>query len=82
MWLTGLCRGLPKSGAGPLDFDRPIAPVIAAFLSAVLWGIWWIPIRYLESLGMDGAWGSAVMNAGAFLAALVWMVLWRAPVPD
>lgn len=49
-----------------------------AFLSAVLWGIWWMPIRYVETLGLEGAWGSVAMNAGAALAALVWMVLARA----
>ena len=49
-----------------------------AFFSAALWGIWWIPIRYLETLGLNGAWGSVVMNAGAALAALIWIVLSRA----
>jgi len=49
-----------------------------AFLSALLWGIWWIPIRYLSSLGMDGAWGAIAMNAGAAMAALVWMAVRRA----
>ena len=49
-----------------------------AFLAAVLWGIWWIPIRYLETLGMSGAWGSIAMNSGAAVAALIWIVLVRA----
>lgn len=48
-----------------------------AFLSAALWGIWWIPIRYLESLGLSGALASVSMNAGAALAALVWLLLRR-----
>lgn len=51
-----------------------------AFISAALWGIWWIPIRYLETLGMSGAWGSVAMNTGAALTALVWMVAVRAPL--
>ena len=50
-----------------------------AFFAATLWGIWWIPIRYLETLGLDGAWGSVAMNAGAGLAALVWMLAMRVP---
>ena len=50
-----------------------------AFFAAALWGIWWIPIRYLETLGLDGAWGSVAMNAGAGLAALVWMLAMRVP---
>lgn len=51
-----------------------------AFISAALWGIWWIPIRYLETLGMDGAWGSISMNTGATLAAILWMAIARAPL--
>lgn len=57
--------------------ERPMTPVVLAFLAAALWGIWWIPIRYLETLGMDGAWGSVAMNAGAALFVLCWMLLRR-----
>lgn len=49
-----------------------------AFLSAVLWGLWWIPIRLLEGMGLDGAWGTVAMNAGAALTAAVWMAARRA----
>lgn len=59
--------------------DRPMTPVLLAFTAAALWGIWWIPIRYLETLGMDGAWGSVAMNAGAAIFAVVWVLLSRAP---
>ncbi len=59
--------------------ERPMTPVILAFLAAAMWGIWWIPIRYLETLGMDGAWGSVSMNVGAALIAVLWMILRRIP---
>jgi drug/metabolite transporter (DMT)-like permease len=54
--------------------DHPVAPVLMAFLAAVLWGLWWAPIRYLEGLGLDGAWGSVAMTAGAALAVGGWML--------
>ena len=57
--------------------DRPMTPAILAFVAAALWGIWWIPIRYLERVGMDGAWGSVAMNAGAALFVLAWMLMRR-----
>ena len=60
--------------------ERPMTPAILAFVAAALWGIWWIPIRYLETLGMDGAWGSVSMNAGASLFAVIWIVLSRTPL--
>lgn len=59
--------------------DRPMTPVALAFFAAALWGIWWIPIRYLETVGMDGAWGSVSMNAGAALFAAIWMLVRRIP---
>ncbi|SLN21370.1 EamA-like transporter family protein [Roseovarius litorisediminis] len=54
--------------------ENPLTPVLLAFFAAALWGIWWIPIRYLEHLGLDGSWGGVAMNSGAFLAALIWVV--------
>ena len=59
--------------------EHPYTPVLMAFLSAVLWGIWWIPIRYVEGLGMEGAWGTVMMNGGAALIALIWMILRGTP---
>ncbi len=40
----------------------------AVFLSASLWGLYWVPLRYLESKGIDGLWAIAMLN---FPAALV-----------
>ncbi len=51
------------------------APVALATFAAIVWGLWWIPIRYLETLGLHGAWAGLVMNLGAFLLALAWVVL-------
>lgn len=51
-----------------------------AFVSAILWGVWWIPIRWLNTQGVDGAWGSISMNVGAALAVLVWLAVRRIPL--
>lgn len=51
------------------------APVALATLAALVWGVWWIPIRYLESLGLHGAWAGLVMNLGALLPAAAWILL-------
>ncbi len=51
-----------------------------AFLAAVLWGLWWMPVRGLEALGLPGLWASLVMNAGALVVAGSWMYLRRLPV--
>ncbi|MCG8369106.1 MAG: DMT family transporter, partial [Proteobacteria bacterium] len=42
----------------------------AVFVSASLWGLYWIPLRYLEDLGVDGAWAVALLNLPAALALL------------
>ncbi len=54
-----------------------LTPALLALIAALLWGIWWIPIRYLETLGMSGALSGMVMNAGAAGAALLWMIVMR-----
>lgn len=40
--------------------------------ASVLWGVWWIPIRWLEAAGLEGVWASLAMGLAALpvLAAL------------
>ena len=60
-----------------------LTPVILAFVAATLWGLWWIPIRHLESQGMSGAQASVSMNVGAALAAALWLLISRGgPMPS
>lgn len=46
----------------------------AVFLSASLWGLYWIPLRFLEAQGIGGGWPVALLNlpAGVVLALVVW----------
>lgn len=62
-----------------MHVDGKALPVTLAFISALLWGVWWIPVRYLDGLGMSGAWGSVTMNFGAFLAATLWLLIRGVP---
>lgn len=40
------------------------------FLSAALWGLYWIPLRYLEGQGIGGGWAVALLNLPAGVALL------------
>lgn len=53
-------------------------PIYVALISALLWGVWWYPIRVLDSVGFDGLWAGVAMNAGA-LPGLLLVLLWRRP---
>ena len=46
-------------------------PLWLAFGSALFWGLWWIPVRTLESVGLTGAWAGTAMFAGAIPALLI-----------
>ena len=54
--------------------NTPNLPLWLAFGSALLWGLWWIPVRALEGAGLHGAWAGTAMFAGAIpaLIALFW----------
>ncbi len=43
---------------------RALPPLIA-FAAAILWGIWWIPIRQLSDAGLQGGMAGVAMNLGA-----------------
>ena len=48
------------------------------FFSAALWGLYWIPLRYLEGLGIGGGWAVALLNLPAGVALLPLVLLaWR-----
>ncbi len=54
--------------------SAPRHAITIAVLTAVLWGLWWIPIRWTEALGLPGPWVGAVMVSGAFaLSFALWL---------
>ena len=40
--------------------------VYACLVAATLWGLYWIPLRYLENSGISGLWASLLIYAVAF----------------
>ncbi|MBR9864213.1 MAG: DMT family transporter [Rhodobacteraceae bacterium] len=46
-------------------------PVWIAFVCALFWGLWWLPVRVLESSGLNGVWAGTALNAGALPLLLV-----------
>lgn len=48
------------------------------FFSASLWGLYWMPLRFLEDLGMEGAWAVALLNLPAAIV-LIAIMLARLP---
>ena len=50
----------------------------AVFLSALLWGLYWIPLRSLEEQGIDGSWAIALLNIPAIVVlALFVFAQWQ-----
>jgi len=56
--------------------SQPSVVLIMVFMAALLWGIYWLPIRQLEALGMPGAWAGFMLALGA-LPMLGGLCLWR-----
>lgn len=55
--------------------QQTLAPVLLTFFAAILWGIWWIPIRYVEALGLSGGQVVLSSNLGAVLAVAGYILL-------
>ncbi len=45
------------------------------FASASLWGVYWVPLRYLDSLGVTGVWSVVIFNAAPLIALLPLFIL-------
>lgn len=49
---------------------------LVMFFSASLWGLYWMPLRYLEDMGIEGAWAVALLNLPAAFVLLVVMLVY------
>ena len=47
-----------------------LPPAGLVVFSAILWGVWWLPIRHLNEQGIDGGWAGILLNAGATIVLL------------
>ncbi len=59
-----------------------LIPSLAVAGSAVMWGLWWIPLRALDARGLAGDWASLALFAAATLLLLPLAWLRRAQLRD
>lgn len=48
---------------------------VSVFVAASVWGLYWVPLHYVEALGVGGGWAVAIINVPALLV-LVPLALW------
>ena len=60
---------------GGVTRGGPRLPALAVAVSAVIWGLWWIPLRWLAERGLPGDWASFAIYAAA--AAILVPGAWR-----
>lgn len=44
----------------------------AVLVGASIWGVYWIPLRYMEDMGISGAWPVALLNIAPVLVFAIW----------
>lgn len=47
-----------------------VLPIICLLIAASLWGVFWYPLRLLETYGLNGLWSSLLVYCGTLLVAL------------
>ena len=52
------------------------SPGVLLFLAAAVWGLYWLPLREIESLGLSGSWSVAFFNACPLLVMTPYL-LWH-----
>ena len=55
-----------------------LSPSMILFLSASLWGLYWVPLHLMQARGLAGTWGVALFNAGPLIVLLPWLIHHRA----
>ena len=46
-------------------------------VTGVFWGVYWVPVRALAGMGLDGAWGTGAITLGAVVMLLPWVMARR-----
>lgn len=60
------------------DPDSPLWPSLAIVVAAVLWGLYWLPMRGMAQMGVEGAWPSLLLNGAVVLLLLpAALMRWR-----
>lgn len=52
-----------------------LLPVVSCLMAATLWGIFWYPLRVLETMGVPGLWASLIIYLSALMP--VWPYFWK-----
>jgi len=52
-------------------------PVMVLMLSSVLWGLLWLPNKYVHAAGVDGLQMIAIAYGGIFILLLPWLIRQR-----
>jgi drug/metabolite transporter (DMT)-like permease len=55
--------------------SNSLFPALACALAAILWGLFWYPLRLLEEMGVPGLWSSLIIYAFAML--FLFPVFWK-----
>jgi drug/metabolite transporter (DMT)-like permease len=56
--------------------EAPGFPSAVIFLAAAIWGLYWLPLRFVENAGMTGVWSVFAINSVP-LVVLVPLAIWR-----
>ncbi|MCF6232918.1 MAG: hypothetical protein L3J36_07460 [Rhodobacteraceae bacterium] len=55
-----------------------LSPSVILFLAAAVWGLYRVPLRQMQALGLTGTWGVALFNAGPLIVQIPWLIQHRA----
>ncbi len=66
-----MLRGSARLAARVATTDQ--AAIFALLFNAFVWGVSWLPFRYLESRGLASLWATAFIYGLGFLGLLVWL---------
>ena len=68
------------SGRPPAAQSGDRAAILALLFNALIWGVSWLPFRYLEARGLSSLWATAFVYGVGFAGLLIWLAGSRARV--
>ncbi len=59
------------------NVNNTALPTLAVTIGAAIWGIFWLPLRYIEQLGMSGLWAVVLSSSVPLIILLPLLIYYR-----
>ncbi len=75
-------RGGARRSGGQTHLNTTFLASAIVLITGIFWGVYWLPVRAIADMGLDGAWGTAAITLAAMLFLLPFVLAGKTSFRD